>query len=271
MRKRTLVTVVALALVALAVIAIAGCGTSTVQSDAQQQIASAKAALESAKAQGVQIPASEQKKLSDAETALKKDSVNALILAVEARADIQNDIQDAFNNAKSTYNTAVGGANTAISRAPAGTNLAQAKQSLANADAKSKSAKTIADWYNPTDGPIYWANLAAAQATTAALAQAGAQATAQELQRVQQGSTQMLSQMNQYLVSKGANPSDYKVGIQKISSDATWATGAATPIVSAPGSTVISFLFHYENGSWVLKAAPSWTKGQFGAPTDMVP
>ena len=81
----------------------------------------------------------------------------------------------------------------------------------------------------------------------------------------------MLSQMNQYLVSKGANPADYKVGISKISTDATWATGVATPVVSAPGSQSIAFLFHYENGAWALKAAPSWTKGQFGAPADMLP
>ena len=271
MRNRTLITLIAVAVVALAVVVVAGCGTSTIQSQAQTQIASAKAALASANTAGVQIPASEQKKLNDAQTSLKKDSVQALILAVEARANIQNDVQDAFNNAKSTYNTAVGAANTTISKAPAGTNLTQAKQSLANADARSKSAKTIADWYNPTDGPIYWANLAAAQATAAALAQAGAQASAQVLQRVQQGATQMLSQMNQYLVSKGANPADYKVGISKISADATWATGVATPVVSAPGSQSISFLFHYENGAWVLKAAPSWTKGQLGAPADMLP
>jgi len=223
----------------------------------------------------VQVPADETKQITDAESALKSNSTQALILATTAKADIQNDIQDAFNSAQATYNTAKGAAQTAISKAPAGTNLTQANQSIATAQTKASQAKTIGDWYNPTDGPIYWANLAAGQATTAALAQAAssasAQATAAEVQRIQQGATQMLNQMNSYLTSKGANPADYKVGIQKISTDATWATGSATPIAASPGSQPISFLFHYENGSWVLKAAPSWTKGQFGAPADMLP
>lgn len=255
----------------LGVILAAGCGTSSVQTEAQKQIASAKAALATANQAGVKIPESEQKGIASAESQLKSNSVQALILATEAKANINNDIQDAFNTAKATYNTALGAAQTIIKTAPAGTNLTQANQSLAKAQAKAASAKTINDWYDPANGAIYFANLAAQQANQAALATAGAAAAAAQLQRVQQGATQMVTEMRGYITSKGANPADYKIGIQKISADATWATGNATPIVSAPGSTPISFLFHYENGNWVLKAAPSWTVGQFGAPKDMVP
>lgn len=71
--------------------------------------------------------------------------------------------------------------------------------------------------------------------------------------------------------STGANPADYKIGIQKISADANWATGSATPVAAAPGSKPISFLFQFENGNWVLRAAPTWTPGQFGSPADMLP
>jgi hypothetical protein len=267
---RKVVPCLVILLILVGVVA-AGCGTSTVQTEAQKQIADAKAALATAKQQGVQIPQSEQKKIAAAEAALKKNSTQALVLAVEARANIQNDIQDATNTAKATFDTAVGAAQVAISKAPAGTNLTQANQSLATAKSKAASAKTVDDWYNPTSGAIYYANLAAQQATTAALAQAGAQAAAQQLQRIQQGATQKVAAMRNYVTSKGGNPADYKFGIGKISADATWATGTATPIVSSPGSAPISFLFHYENGTWVLKAAPTWTPGQFGAPTDMVP
>lgn len=272
MRKMTALLVVVIVLGALVA---AGCGNNTADTKASQQIAAAKASLATAKANGVLIPENEQKNISAAESALKSDSIQALILATTAKANIDNDIQDAFNLAEQTYNVAKGAAQTAISKAPAGTNLTQANQSLATAATKASQAKTIGDWYNPTDGPIYWANLAAQQAATAAQAQAAssaaAAAAAVEVQRVQQGAAQMTKLMTNYLVSIGANPADYKIGIQKISTDATWATGVATLIAAAPGSKPVSFLFHYENGTWVLKAAPSWTPGQFGAPTDMVP
>jgi hypothetical protein len=262
---------VVLVLLVLGALVAAGCGNSSVQTKANEQIASAKAAADQAKQMGVQVPAAEQAKIASAQQKIKSDSVTALILAVEARANIQNDMQDALNTAQATFNTASGAAQTAISKAPAGTNLTQAQQSLATAKTKASQAKTIDDWYNPSSGAIYYANLAAQQAVAASLAQAGAQAAAAEIQRVQQGATQMVTEMRNYITSKGGNPADYKIGIQKISSDSTWATGVATPVVSSPGSTPISFLFHYENGQWVLKAAPSWTKGQFGAPADMMP
>jgi len=259
----------------LGALLIAGCGNNTVETKASQQITAAKASLADAKAKGVKVPGGELKKISEAESELKKDSVNALILATAAKADIDNDIQDAFNIAEQTYNTAKGAAETAMNNAPAGTDFAQAKQSIANADAKKAQAKTIQDYYNPTDGPIYWANLAAQQAATAALAkaaaQAGQQATAAELQKVQQAAVQMLRLMSNYVASTGGNPADYKIGIQKISADGNWATGSATPVVSIPGSKPISFLFNYENGNWVLKAAPTWTPGQFGSPANLVP
>jgi len=255
----------------LGALVAAGCGSSSVTSEAEKQIASAKAELATAKEVGVQIPASEQAKIPAAEKQLKSNSVQALILATEAKANIANDIQDAENTAKATYDTAAGAASTAISKAPAGTNLTQAQQSLATGKTKSSQAKTMDDWYNATSGAIYYANLATQQATAAAVAQAGAQATATEIQRIQQGATQIVALERNYVLSKGANPGDYKFGIQKISKDATWATGTATPIVPGYGSTAISFLFQYINGQWVLKAAPTWTPGQFGSPTDMVP
>lgn len=256
-------------------LAAAGCVNKTVEGQAQEQITAAKAALASANEAGVKVVQGDQDKISQAEKELKSDSVKALILATEAKADIQNDVQDAMNTAEATYNTAKGAAETAISKAPAGTNLTQAQQSLAAGDEKAKSAKTMDDWYNPSSGAIYYANLAAQQATAAALAQAAssaaAQATAAEVQRISQGATQLHNLMVGYLQSTGANPADYKIGITKISPDANWATGSATPIAAAPGSAPVSFLFQYENGTWVLRAAPSWTPGQFGSPTTMVP
>lgn len=249
----------------------AGCGNNTVESKASEQITAAKASLADANAKGVKVPDADEKKIGAAEAALKKDSVNALILATQAKANIDNDINDAFAIADQTLSTASGAAQAAMSNAPAGTDFAQAKQSLANADAKKAQAKTIQDYYNPTDGPIYWANLAAQQAAAAALAKAGQQATAAEIQKVQQGAAQMLRLMSNYISSTGANPADYKIGIQKISADANWATGSATPVAAAPGSKPISFLFQFENGNWVLRAAPTWTPGQFGSPADMLP
>jgi hypothetical protein len=271
---KKVVPVILVALI-VAMMLVAGCGNNSVKEDAQKQIAAAKAALATAAAKGVKIPESEQKKIAEAESQLSKNSINALILATEAKADIQNDIQDAFNTAQATFDTARGAAQTAISKAPAGTDLTAANQSLAQGETKAAAAKTIDDWYNPTTGAIFFVNLAAQQATSAALAQAAssasAAATAAEIQRVQQGATQLVGLMSNYILSIGGNPADYNIGIKKISPDANWATGTATPKTAAPGSKSISFLFQYENGNWVLRAAPSWTAGQFGAPADMLP
>ncbi|MHB8896046.1 MAG: hypothetical protein ACYC99_12845 [Candidatus Geothermincolia bacterium] len=267
---RKLVPVLLVLLLVGAIVA-AGCGNSSVKTEAQKQIASAKAELESAKQAGVQIPAGELAKIASAEKQLNSNSVQALILATEARADINNDIQDAVNTAQATFDTASGAAQTAISKAPAGSDMTQAQQSLATAKAKAAAAKTMDQWYNPSSGAIYFANLSAQQAAAAAVAAAGAQATAAEIQRVQQGAVQLITLMRNYMAGKGANPADFKYGIQKISKDANWATGAATPVAGAPGSAPTSFLFQYENGTWVLRAAPSWTPGQFGSPTDMIP
>jgi outer membrane lipoprotein-sorting protein len=256
---------------------VAGCGgDSSVSDQAAKQISAAKAALADATAKGVQVPDNEKKKIGQAESKLESDSVQALILATEAKTEINSDIQDAFNVAESTYNVCKGTAEGAISTATAGADLTQAKQSLANAEAKKDAAKTIPDWYNPSDGPIYWANLAAQQASAASLAKATTaaeqQAAAQAQKMIEQGSVQMNNLMRNWLTQKGDNPADYKIGIQKLSaSDPAWATGAATLIAPVEGSQPVSFLFHYENGNWVLKAAPSWTQGQFGAPADMMP
>jgi hypothetical protein len=272
MAKKTTLLV---AVIVLGALVAAGCGTSSVQTKASQQIAAAKASLASAKAKGVQVPGSEQNKIPEAEKALKTDSVQALILATEAKAEIVMDISDAFGLAEQTYNVSRGAAETAISKAPASTNLTQANQSIATADARKAAAKTVGDWYNSSDGPIFWANLAAQQATTAALAQAASSAAAQAqaavVQRVDEGAELMTTLMTNYLVSTGANPADYKIGIQKYNEDATWASGTAAQVVAAPGSKEVSFLFQFENAAWVLRAAPSWTTGQFGSPTDLVP
>ena len=256
--------------------ALVGCGNSSVQNRASSQIAAANASLADAKAKGVQVPQDEQQLIQQAESKLKSDSVEALVLATEAKANIDNDIQDAFALAEQTYNTTKGTAQGAISSATAGADLTQAKQSLQTADAKKSQAKTIQDYYNASDGPIYWANLAAQQATAASLAkatsQAQQQAAAQAQKEIEQASTQIPDLMKNYLISKGFNPADYKLGITRVSaSDVNWATGSAAPLAPVPGSQPILFLFHYENGNWVLKAAPMWTAGQFGAPADMVP
>lgn len=266
---------VLLVLVLICAFVAAGCGSSDVKSEAEKQISAAKAALDRANADGVKVPENESSQIAKAEAALKNNSVQALILSTEAKANIENDITDAFNLAQSTYDVAKGAAQTIISKAPAGTNLTQANQSIATGDQKAAAAKTIDDWYNATSGAIYYANLAAQQAEAAALAQssasASAAASAAELQRVQQGASQILKLMSNYLLSIGANPADYKLGITKISSDANWATGAATLKTPKPGANPVSFLFQYENGNWVLRAAPAWTAGQFGAPSDMLP
>lgn len=270
MRKKVLFLLIPVLALAFA---LAGCGNTTTNNRANTAIADAKAALADAKAKGVQIPADEQKLITDAQSNLKSDTVEALVLATEAKADIKNDLKDAFNVAEQTYNVSRGTAEGIVAGAPAGSDLAQAKQSLQNAEAKKAAATTVGDWYSPTDGPIYWANLAARQAAVAATAQAASQAAAAELQkRVEQGSIQMNRLMSNWLLTKGYNPADYKLGIQKISAkDISWATGAATLLAPMPGSQPISFLFNYENGTWVLKAAPTWTVSQFGAPSDMVP
>lgn len=267
---------VVLVLLIVGTLAAAGCATNTdLKTDAEKQIAAAKASLERAKSLGVEVPADELNLIAKAEAALDSNSTEALILATEAKANIENNIDDAFARAKETYNTAKGAAETVISRAPAGTNLDEAKRSLASAEEKANAAKTIEDWYNASSGPIYFANLAAQQATQAALAQASASAAAAaeaaELQRITQGAQQMRTIMVGYLQSKGANPADYNIGVTRISDDANWATGTATPRVNTPGASPISFLMQFENGNWVLRAAPSWTPGQFGAPANMVP
>lgn len=274
--SRKILVPLMIALLAMAGLALAGCGNASVKDRANAQIQAAKAALADAKTKGVEVPQNEQQMIADAQNKLNSDSVEALVLATEAKANIDNDIADAFNLAEQTYNLSKGTAEGAIASATAGSDLTQAKQTLQSADAKKAQAKTIPDYYNPTDGPIALANLAAQQAAVASLSkattQAQQQAAADAQKRIEQGSTQILALMNNYLISKGFNPSDYKLGITKISAtDPNWVTGAATALSPMPGSQPISFLFHYENGAWVLKAAPSWTRGQYGAPADMMP
>lgn len=251
--------------------AAAGCDNDTVKDEARKAIKRATAEQATAKQAGVEVSPADLARIASAEKKLDSDSVQALILATEARANINNDIQDAVNQARATFDTAAGAAQTIISRAPAGADVAQAKQSLATAKAKAEQAGTMDDWYNPASGAIYFANLAAQEASAAAVARAGEQAAEAQIQRIHQSAVQLVALMRNYITARGGNPADYKLGIAKVSADANWAVGHATPITSTPGGSPVNFLFQYANGAWVLKAAPSWTPGQFGAPADMVP
>lgn len=273
-------------LVLIAVIAsvlAVGCGSSgdsgggtDVTDKAEKQIADAKAALADAEDKGVAIPEDVKSKIDKAESTLKSDSVEALILATEAKADISNDVNDAFNLAEQTYNICRGTAEGVIKNAPAGTDMSKANQSLENAEKAKGSAKTIQDWYNDTEGPIYWANLAAQQAAEASLAEATTaaeqQTAAATVKIYEQGSAQIFNSISKYLQSQGYNPADYTIGITKISQkDPNWITAAATPVTTGEGAGPVPFLFHYENGNWVMKAGQAWTAGFDGAPSDMVP
>ncbi|MBN2167840.1 MAG: hypothetical protein JW738_01230 [Actinobacteria bacterium] len=276
------VVVMMLVAVVAAVMAV-GCGSSgsggsgtDVSDRAEKQIADAKAALADAEAKGVTIPEDEKKKIDEAQSKLDSDSVEALILATEAKADIDNDVKDAFNLAEQTYNTCKGTAEGVIKNATAGADMTQANQSLQKAEEAKASAKTIQDWYNDTAGPIYWANLAAQQAAEASLAKATTtteqQTAAATVKIYEQGSAQIFNSISKYLQSQGHNPADYKIGITKISQqDPNWITAAATPVTTAEGVQPVPFLFHYENGNWVMKAGQTWTAGFAGAPSDMVP
>lgn len=252
-------------------LAAAGCGNDTVKAEAQKAIRRATAEQATAKQAGVEVSPADIARIASAEKKLDNDSVQALILATEARANINNDIQDAVNRARATFDASAGAAQTIISRAPAGADMAQAQQSLATAKTRADQARTMDDWYNPANGAIFFANLAGQQAAAAAVARASAQAAQAEIQRIHQSAVQLVALMRDYITARGGNPADYKLGIARVSTDANWAVGHATPITSTPGSSPVNFLFQYANGAWILKAAPSWTPGQFGAPVDMVP
>lgn len=108
-----------------------------------------------AEAKGVQVPDDQKKMLSEAQAKLESDSVEALVFATTAKANIDNDVSDAFNIAEQTYSISKGTAEGAIASATQGADLSQANESLKNAEARKAAAKTIQDWYNPSDGPIY--------------------------------------------------------------------------------------------------------------------
>jgi hypothetical protein len=270
MGKRFICLLLVVAMAGMAVM-FAGCSSgSNVKTKAQEQINAAKALLAEAATKGVQVPASEANDIGAAQKKLDSDSVSALILATTAKANIQNDINDAFSLAQQTYNAAKSAAQASINGAAAGSDLTKAKATLASADTKASAAKTLGDWY-AADGPIELAQAAAAQAAAASQAAAGSTAAAEAEARMQAGLKQMMNIMVGYVSTHGGNAADYKYGINKINSDATWATGVATPLTPMPGSSPVSFLMHYEGGTWVLKAAPTWSAGAFGAPSDMVP
>jgi uncharacterized protein YceK len=264
MTKKLLSLVVILAVVC-GVLLLAGCTSSTsnadIQKKANDQIAAAKASAEDAKAKGVDIPADEMKSLTTAEGELSSNPLQAVVDASMAKANFDNDIKDAFNVANQTYSTALGAAQTAIKTAVAGSDLTQANQSVANAQAKKAAAKTINDYYNPTDGPIYWANLAAQQAAAAsnakAVATGQAQGATQEQKLISGYVTQIIDQVNKYLTSKNYNPATFTVGITKVNADASVVTAVAVPQQQMPGQPAyLTFIFQFKNGAYVLVSGP---------------
>jgi hypothetical protein len=262
MRKK--LTCLVLVLVICTAVAVAGCTSSTsnntIQQKANEEIAAAKSSLADAKAKGVPVPADEQAMLTKAEGELKTQPLLAVVDAAMAKANIDNDIKDAFNVANKTYDTALGAAQSAIKSAVPGTDLTQANASLASAQAAKTKAVTIPDYYNPTSGPIYFANLSAQQAAAASNAKSVANGQAQGATAVEkqlQGQvSSMITQMNNWLKSKGYDPSTFTVGIVKVSPDATVVTGIAAPQVPAPGQPLYTtFVFTNQNGQYVLKSA----------------
>ena len=259
MRKRAYVGLVAVLLVAAISLVAAGCGgisSTTVQQKATTMVASAKTSLAEAKTKGVTIPADEEKTLTAAEGELKSNPLQALVDASMAKANIDNDIKDAFNVANQTYTTAKGAAQSAIKTAVAGSDLAAANASLASAEAAKAKATTIALYYNPTTGPIYFANLAAQQAAAASVAKATAtgqqQGVTTEQKALQGYVSQIISGMNKYLSGKRIDPSTYNVGITKVSADGTTVTGVAAPQQMIPGASVYTFIFNFKNGAWAI-------------------
>lgn len=266
MKKRLLPAVVVLLVLSLgAASLLAGCGASTsnktIQDAADKQIAAANAALEDAKAKSVQVSEDDQKLITTAQNEQKSAPVQALIDATIAKARIEDDVKDAFNVAEQTCNTAQGAAKTVIAAAPQGTDLTQANQSLANAEAKKAAAKTISDWYNPTDGPIYWANLSAQQAASAGNARAVAlgqqQGVAQEAKAMQGYVSQVITGVDGWLKSKNYDPSTFTVGITRVSADGSTITAVAALSQPVPGQpSFFTFIFTYKNGQFVISSSP---------------
>ncbi|MBU1670576.1 MAG: hypothetical protein KKF41_15980 [Actinobacteria bacterium] len=266
MRKRMVPAMVVLLLLLLGVTwVLAGCGSTTsnktISDAAEKQIAAANAALEDAKAKGVQVSEDDTKLITTAQGELDSAPVQALIDATIATARIEDDVKDAFAVAQGTYNTALGAAKTVIAAAPAGTDLVQANQSVANAEAKATAAKTIPDWYNATDGPIYWANLAAQQAASAANARAVAlgqqQGVAQEAKAMSGYIGQVISGIDTWLKGKNYDPSTFTVGVTKVSQDGSTITAVAAPSQPMPGQPqVFTFIFTYKNGQFVITSSP---------------
>ena len=259
MRKKLIC--LALVLVICTAVLVTGCSSSTsnstIQQKANEEVAAAKSSLADAKAKGVPIPADEQAMLTKAEGEIKTNPLLAVVDAAMAKANIDNDIKDAFEVANKTYETALGAAQSAIKSAVAGTDLAQANASLASAQAAKAKAVTIPDYYNPTSGPIYFANLSAQQAASASNAKAIANGQAQGAtaveKQLQAQISSMISQMNNYLKGKGYDPNTFAVGITRINSDATVITGTATATQPMPGQPIVTtFTFVFKNGQYVL-------------------
>lgn len=268
MKKRLILSVLlVVVMTASLMLALTGCGSSssstsnaTIQKKAEEQVSAAKAALEDAEAKGVSVQEEDEKLVATAESKMDSDPVAALTDATVALSRIEDDVKDAFNVAEQTYATAYGAAQTVMKGAPEGTDLAQANQSAANAEARKAAAKTIPDWYNPSDGPIYWANLAAQQAAEASNARAialGQQQGAAQEQKAMGGSiNQMIDAVNKDLQSKNYDPSTFMVGIVKSNGDASVITAEAVPKTPMPGQPAyFTYVFQYKNGAYVLTSA----------------
>lgn len=264
MKKRFVFSVLLVVLLAAGTAVMSlGCNESTsdttVEKKAEAQVAAAKAALADAKAKGVPVPEEDEKLISKAEAEVESDPLSALVNATVAMARIEDDVKDAFNVAEQTFATALGAAKAVISKAPEGTDLSQANQSLANAEAKKGSAQTIPDWYNPSDGPIYWANLAAQQAAEASNARAialGQQQGATQEQKAMGGFiNQMIDSVNKYLQGRNLDPATYSAGITQSNADASVMTAVAVPKNPMPGEQYFTFIFQFKNGAYVMTSA----------------
>lgn len=254
--------VIAIALTAFAV----GCGgagasNADIEKRAGEQIEAAKASLQNAEAKGVKLPDEDGKLVAKAEEELGSNPIQAVIDASTAKANIDDDIREAFDLAEGTYATARGAAQTAMNKAVDGSDMSKANQSLQAAEAKKAQAKTIASYYDPSDGPIYWANLAAQQAAEAsnarAVATGQAQGVSQEQKAIAGHLTKIIEAIEKYLTGKNCNPATFTIGVTKVNADASVVTAVAVPQQVMPGQPqYFTFIFEARNGTYVLAAAP---------------
>lgn len=251
------VTVVSVCFMVFAFACTQSTDNESIEERTNETIKEARAQIDEAKEKGVEIEGSEVALLEKAESETKEDPLQALVDASMVRAYIEKEVREAFDIAKSVFETAKNAAEVIINNAPEGSDMSQAKQSLSNADSRAADAKTLSDWYNPSEGPIFWANLAGQQAAAAAYEHA----TSTGLQRgIEQEQNQiaihfnhMLTEIDKYLVAKNYAPSTFTIGITKVSPDASIVTAAAVPQQPLPDQPLyFTFIFQFKNGSYSM-------------------